>query len=248
MINCAVIKDLLPLYADDVLSEESKELVSEHLATCESCKNELANMQSEIEKPQHDDKAKINALKSMKKKIFKQKAVSVVVIIFFAFAIHIVINFLIIINAVVPTDSMADTIQAGDRLIAFRGSYLFRDPSRYDIVVFRGPTGGLNVKRILGLPGESLLIVDGHVYINGASVPQRYDFVRGPLTGNYGVVNPVTGALEPFVIPEGHFFMLGDNRANSHDSRHWNEPFVSRDRILGRVVFRYFRGFARLRN
>jgi predicted anti-sigma-YlaC factor YlaD len=63
MINCAVIKDLLPLYADDVLSNESKELVSKHLATCESCRTELADMKSEIKKPQTNSDTKINLLK-----------------------------------------------------------------------------------------------------------------------------------------------------------------------------------------
>jgi hypothetical protein len=89
MINCAIIKELLPLYTDDVLSEESKASVSEHLAACESCKNEFINMQSEVKKIHHDDGAKINVLKSMKKKVFRQKVISAVLatVIGIAFAI-----------------------------------------------------------------------------------------------------------------------------------------------------------------
>ena len=242
MNNCAVIKDLLPLYADDVLSQESKELVSQHLESCENCKSEYANMQTEIKTPPRTDDAKINALKTMKKKIFRQRVVSAVVTCVFVFAAIVVINSFIIINARVASNSMGYVIQSGDRVLAFRGSYLFRDPSRYDIVIFRGPPGGrtLHVMRILGLPGETLLIIDGHVYINGSTVPQRYDFVMGPLTGDHGVYNPETGALEPFIIPEGHYFMLADYRAVSMDSRRWEETFVPRERILGRAVFRYF--------
>ena len=75
MNNCEIIKDLLPLYADDVLSEESKAFVSEHLADCESCKAEFTDMQSEIRKLHHGDEAKINALKAMKLKISKKVAV-----------------------------------------------------------------------------------------------------------------------------------------------------------------------------
>ena len=248
MNNCAVIKDLLPLFADNVLSQESKELVSQHLASCENCKNEYANMQTEIKMPLHANDAKILVLKAMKKKIFRQKIVSAVVTCMFALAAVIVINNFIIVNAHVASPSMGYTVQSGDRIVAFRGSYLFRDPRRYDIVIFRGPPGDrtLYVKRILGLPGETLIIIDGHVYINGSAAPQRYDFVMGPLTGDYGIYNPETGELEPFVIPEGHYFMLADYRAIAVDSRRWDEIYVPRERIMGRVVFRYF-PFAKLR-
>jgi hypothetical protein len=75
MIECAIIKDLLPLYTDEVLSEKSKAIVGEHLLSCESCKSELANMQSEIRKPHQGDEVKIDVLKSMKKKLFRQKVV-----------------------------------------------------------------------------------------------------------------------------------------------------------------------------
>ena len=73
MIDCATIRDLLPLYVDDVLSKESKALVSGHLATCESCRNEFTNMQSEFVKLPPNDSEKIDALKSMKKKSLDKK-------------------------------------------------------------------------------------------------------------------------------------------------------------------------------
>jgi len=159
-------------------------------------------------------------------------------------------NNFVIVNARVPTPSMEDTIRTGDRIVAFRLSYMFREPRRYEMIVFRGPEGDptLYVKRILGLPGESLIIRDGHVYINGASVPQRYDFVKGHIRGNFGVLNEATGQLEPYIIPEGHVFVLGDYRDRSDDSRSWSESYIPYDRILGRVIFRYFPGFANLTN
>ncbi|MCL2404540.1 MAG: signal peptidase I [Defluviitaleaceae bacterium] len=159
-------------------------------------------------------------------------------------------NSFIIVNARVPTPSMEDTIITGDRIVAFRLSYLFREPRRYEMIVFRGPEGDptLYVKRILGLPGESLIIIDGHVYINGSSVPQRYEFVKGNIRGNFGIINAATGQLEPYTIPEGHVFVLGDYRDRSEDSRGWSEIYIPHSRILGRVVFRYFPGFANLTN
>lgn len=162
---------------------------------------------------------------------------------------YVVLNNFVIVNASVESPSMEYAIRTNDRIVAFRLSYLFCEPQRYDIVVFRREgSSKMYIKRVLGLPGESLLIRDGHVYINGSETPQRHDFVKGGLFGNHGVLNPETGFLEPFVIPEGHFFVLGDWRTNSYDSRRFDEPFVPRGWILGRAVFRYFPGFANLTN
>jgi len=160
--------------------------------------------------------------------------------IVFAIVFALVINNWVIVNASVPTASMEGTIRVNDRIVAFRLSYIFSEPSAYDIIVFEGPDDDsiLYVKRIVGLPGEEIMIRDGRVFINGAEEPQRYDFVQGHLIGNHG----------PYLIPEGHFFVMGDNRTNSVDSRHWASTFVPREKILGRVVFRYFPGFRNLAN
>jgi len=178
-----------------------------------------------------------------------QEVLSWVRPIIYAFLFAMVVNNFVIVNASVPTPSMEDTIRTGDRVVAFRLSYLFSEPERYDIVIFNRPeTRVLYVKRVIGLPGESLLIRNGHVYINGSEIPQRYDFVKGGLFGDYGVRDPDTGMLEPFIIPEGHFFVLGDYRGNSFDSRRFPGTYVPRGRIMGRAVFRYFPGFANLTN
>jgi signal peptidase I len=117
---------------------------------------------------------------------------------------------------------------------------MFSEPDVYDIVVFRGAEDSsvLYVKRIIGLPGDEVNIVNGQVFINGSHIPQRSDFVHGALVGNFG----------PYIVPEDHFFVLGDNRVSSVDSRHWRSSYVSRDQILGRAIFRYFPGFRNLTN
>jgi len=194
-------------------------------------------------KPNHT-----NGVPDVKKELWHE-ALSWAKTIIFVLLFAAFFNNIVIVNAWVPSPSMEDTIRTDDRLVAFRLSYIFREPQRYDIVVFgREGSSVLYVKRILGLPGESLLIADGHVYINGSPTPQRSDFVKGPLFGDHGVRNPETGVLEPFIIPEGHFFVLGDYRSNSADSRFWPDPFVPRGRLLGRAIFRYFPGFANLSN
>ncbi|MCL2361905.1 MAG: signal peptidase I [Defluviitaleaceae bacterium] len=184
------------------------------------------------------------------KKELWQEALSWAKTIILTLLLAFAINNFVIVNALVPSGSMEDTIMTNDRIVAFRLSYLFRPPQRFDMVVFRGPEGDptLYVKRIIGLPGDRVIIIDGHVYINGSAVPERHDFVKGALVGNHGVPNEETGVLYPWVVPDGHFFVLGDYRTNSVDSRQWSEVFIPRGRILGRVAFRYFPGFANLMN
>jgi len=170
----------------------------------------------------------------------KQEAITWLRTVMFAIVVAwLVINF-VIVNARVPSGSMENTIRTDDRVVAFRLSYLFREPQTFDVVVFRGSDdpATLYVKRVIGMPGDEVLIVDGRVYINGSTEPLRDDFVRGELFGNFG----------PYVVPIGHVFVLGDNRGNSRDSRHWNNTFVNHCQILGRVIFRYLPDFSILIN
>ncbi|MDE6357698.1 MAG: signal peptidase I, partial [Eubacteriales bacterium] len=91
----------------------------------------------------------------------------------------------------------------------------------------------LYVKRIIGLPGETVEIIDGKVYINGSTEPLRDDFIPEPMSedkANFG----------PYEVPEGHYFMLGDNRNHSEDSRYWKNKFVEKDKILGKAIFKYY--------
>jgi len=148
----------------------------------------------------------------------------------------VLLNQFVIVNATIPTGSMEYTIMENDRVVAFRLSYLFNPPERFHIVIFRSPDNEtrLYVKRIIGLPGETVEIRGGRVFIDGAEEALRDDFVKGAIEGYHG----------PVTVPEDHYFVLGDYRSNSSDSRRWNNPFVRRDQILGRAVFKYFRGFA----
>ena len=170
--------------------------------------------------------------------IFLEEALSWAKLIVFTVLLAVLLNQFVIVNASIPTGSMENGIMSNDRIVAFRLSYMFRDPARFDIVIFRAPDdeSRLYVKRIIGMPGETVVIRDGLVFVDEGEVPLRDDFVREPVLGNYG----------PFVVPYESFFVLGDNRGNSEDSRAWDNPFVHRDVILGRAVFKYFRGIALL--
>lgn len=154
--------------------------------------------------------------------------------IIFVVAVVLIVNNFLLINARVPSESMENTIMTGDRFFGNRLAYLFDDPERFDIVVFKYPDdeSQLFVKRVIGLPGETVEIKDGKVYINGSQTPLDDSFTPETPTGDYG----------PYVVPEGSYFMLGDNRNHSGDSRFWKQPYVEKEKIVGKAIFRYFPG------
>ena len=151
--------------------------------------------------------------------------------------IAMVLKHCVFANAVIPTGSMLDTIQQGDRVIASRLAYTFDDPERFDIAIFKYPDNEKEyfVKRVIGLPGEKVDILNGTVYITGAdgkTLELRDDFVSQENKDNY------SGS---FVVPEDCYFVMGDNRDNSVDSRYWvTTNYVSRDKFIGKVMFRYY--------
>ena len=169
----------------------------------------------------------------VKNSIWKELWEYIKMIIFVVVVVLIVNNFLLI-NARVPSESMEKTIMTGDRVFGNRLAYLFDDPERFDIVVFKYPDdeSQLFVKRVIGLPGETVEIKDGKVYINGSETPLDDSFTPETPTGDYG----------PYVVPDGSYFMLGDNRNHSGDSRFWKQPYVEKEKIVGKAIFRYFPG------
>lgn len=169
----------------------------------------------------------------VKNSIWKELWEYIKMIIFVVVVVLIVNNFLLI-NARVPSESMEKTIMTGDRFFGNRLAYLFDDPERFDIVVFKYPDdeSQLFVKRVIGLPGETVEIKDGKVYINGSETPLDDSFTPETPTGDYG----------PYVVPDGNYFMLGDNRNHSGDSRFWKQPYVEKEKIVGKAIFRYFPG------
>jgi len=170
------------------------------------------------------------------------EALSWAKVIVFAVVFALAVNLFVIVNASIPTGSMESTIRVNDRIIAFRLSYWFNNPDRYDIIVFRAPDDGIkNVKRIIALPGERVSLVDGTVFINGVALERDEFITEGP----FGYLGPNFPETE---VPESHYFVLGDNRGNSKDSRDWANPFVEERRILGKVIFRYYPGFSNLSN
>lgn len=142
------------------------------------------------------------------------------------------LNKVVMVNAQIPSESMEKTIMVGDRIFGNRLAYINEEPERFDIVIFRPPDdeSKLYIKRVIGLPGEKVQVVDGQVYIDDAEEPLDDSFVPEIPEGDAG----------PYVVPQECYFMMGDNRNNSEDSRFWEQPFVSRDQIEAKAGFRYF--------
>lgn len=149
-----------------------------------------------------------------------------------ALVIAVIINSFIIVNAVIPTSSMEPTIDIGDRLIAFRLSYVFSEPKRGDIIIFdSNHEDKLLVKRIIGLPGDIIEIKDKVLLINDVAYDETY--IKAEIIGNFG----------PYQVPNDKYFVLGDNRNSSRDSRFWEDPYIGKSLIKGKALLKYFPSF-----
>lgn len=142
----------------------------------------------------------------------------------------------VLFHAYIPSESMEGTLNIGDRLIGNRLAYKFGDtPERFDIVIFNAPDDGeIYIKRVIGLPGEKVTIKNGKVYINDSTAPLDDSFIKEEMEYEETMT---------FNVPEGCYFMMGDNRNESWDSRYWDNPYVEESEILAKAVFKYWKGF-----
>lgn len=161
----------------------------------------------------------------------------------------------IFINAKIPSGSMENTVMTGDRIFGLRLAYginldflehdlltiPMKDPERFDIIIFRYPENEkeLYIKRIVGLPGETVEVRKGEIYING-------EFVEQPFMEREDQVEKKTSPRTEmgdgfYEVPEGCYFVMGDNRVNSSDSRFWTTThYVTYNQIVGKALFRYW--------
>ncbi len=198
--------------------------------------------------------------KKAEKTGWKTELISWIQVIVSAAVIAFVLTTFVIANSKIPTGSMENTIMAGSRVIGSRLHYTFGDPKRGDVAIFKFgwgcPRCGIEgegdapdtcprcsatlgrraqtvyyVKRVIGIPGDIIDIHDGGVYLNGSDVPLDEPYIAEPMNPN---------ETFHFEVPEGCYFMLGDNREYSLDARYWANPYISKDKMVAKVLFEYF--------
>jgi signal peptidase I len=165
------------------------------------------------------------------KNLFREFLEMVIYVIGVALAAFFLYHY-VVQQVEVDGHSMMDTLDHGEHLILEKISYRFGDPKRFDIIVFRpyeDEKTTYYIKRIIGLPGETVQIVDSDIYIDGELLEEDY--------GSQPIEDPGL-AEEPVTLGKDEYFVLGDNRNNSMDSRDERVENVKRDAIMGRAWVR----------
>ena len=160
-----------------------------------------------------------------KYKFFVEWIIPVIAAVVLAF----LINKFLIFNVYVPSTSMVPTINVGDRIIVNR-VYNKDNIKRGDILVFYSDElQETLIKRVIGLPGDTIVIKDGSLNINGEDIQE--DYVKNNDYNNEELV---------YEVPQGKYFFLGDNRPVSMDSRKWINPYIDEDDIKGKAVLKFY--------
>lgn len=167
-----------------------------------------------------------------KKEIMKEIASWLFYLVLVIVLVYLIINY-VGNRTQVEGSSMEPALSNGDNLIVEKLSYHFREPSRYDIVVFpyQHAEDTYYIKRLIGLPGETVQVVEGYVYIDGEKLDEHYgaEVMKTP-----GI------AEEPIKLGEDEYFVLGDNRNHSSDSRDPSVGILKREQLVGRAWIRIF--------
>lgn len=165
-----------------------------------------------------------------KRSIVKELFVWILILVIGIAAAYIVVQY-VGERTAVDGDSMYPALSDGDNLIVDKISYRFTDPKRFDIVVFpfRYQEDTFYIKRVVGLPGETVQIYDGSVYINGKLLNDPYGYEE--------ISNPGL-ASDAITLGEQEYFVLGDNRNNSSDSREPSVGTITRSELIGKAWIR----------
>jgi signal peptidase I len=160
-------------------------------------------------------------------KLFSRENIQTVVV---ALLLAFVIRTFVAEARFIPSGSMEPTLMIDDRLIVEKLTFDFTKPTRGQIIVFMPPPTAHSdqafIKRLIGMPGDTIEIANGQVIINGVAQKEPY------------IAEPPNYYMPKITVPEGNYFMMGDNRNNSADSHIWG--FLPRENIIGHAVFRFW--------
>jgi signal peptidase I len=166
------------------------------------------------------------------------------VVVVVALAAALLLRTFVVQTFYIPSGSMEPTLQIGDRILVDKLAYHLHGVGRGNIIVFRRPAdencGGPRVadlvKRVIGLPGETISLHKGHVLIDGKQLNESWLPSSAQGTTFPGPSGPTYNLSKPYVVPSNHYFVMGDNRADSCDSRYWGP--IARSLIVGKVDVR----------
>lgn len=152
-----------------------------------------------------------------------------------ALGLGLVIHFFVLEAFIVPTGSMLNTIQLNDRVWAEKVTYRFRSPEQGEVVLFESPKekGVTLLKRVIATEGQQVDLQDGVVLVDGEPLDEPY--TEGRPSEPLASMEPIT---YPYVVPEGHVWLMGDNRTNSSDSRYFGAVPVSS--VFARALCTYW--------
>ena len=236
---CSLVEELLPLYQEHSIGEDTEQIIKEHLENCPSCqeKNRIIAKVYQQEKnretksvplsvQEQEERGKFRVLsKKLKKRKVRNICIGIV-----AFISLFLIYQMSFYTTYMDGDSMSPTIQDRDYCLISRVSYLMHAPERGDIVLFWMEIGGEkapDIYRIVGVPGDEIEIADGHLLVNG-EINQRYEGISATeLDGKNGRDYRIT-------VPEDQYFFLGDHHEISYDSRYVG--CVNRKDIIGKYI------------
>lgn len=175
-----------------------------------------------------------NAVQEEPEKSFLRDLLELVLYLAAAVVICLLIVNFIAVRSIVDGNSMYPLLNDGDNLIVEKISYYFHEPERFDVIVFelKNEPGTHYIKRIIGLPGERVRVADGIVYINGEPLTEDV-YGREPMEKSYR-------AAEEITLGEDEYFVLGDNRNHSQDSRTVYVGNVERKQFVGRAWLRFW--------
>lgn len=165
------------------------------------------------------------------KKYIKSVILWIVEIILVILAAYLIIEYAVEKTTMMGI-SMNTTLNDGDKIIINKVAYLKKEPKRYDVIVFNQSKSGhgyYNIKRVIGLPGETIEIVKGYIYINGEKLEEEIKVEPMNIAGL---------AEEGILLDENEFFVLGDNRNSSEDSRFANIGIIVKSDIIGKAWLR----------